>query len=452
MPPQQSGQMPTYPTYPTPPPWASPYPQWYPPAPQAPHRRRRGPIAAAVLGGTAAAVALGLGINAAVGGSGLVSGQGAGPSQNPAPAANTTGMATSAQQVGVVDIDTVLQYQGAEAAGTGMILTSSGEVLTNNHVVEGATSIKVTVVSTGNTYTAKVVGTDPSDDVAVIQLQGASGLATAKIGNSSDVSVGDAVTAVGNAGGRGGTPSAASGTVTATGQTMTASDENGSNAETLTDMIETNANVVAGDSGGPLYDANNKIIGMDTAASSSGGFGQGGLGSGGFPGGLGSGDNGSGGLGSGDNGSGGLGSSDNGSGGLGSGDGSADGSGSDGTSQTVAYAIPIDKALNIADQIESGHETSKIHIGYPAFLGVSLQDSFNGPVVASVGNGTPAEQAGLQAGDTVTSVDGKTIDSADALSSAISGHNPGDKITLTWTDTSGQSHTATVTLTTGPAD
>src|SRR5882757_5368163 len=207
------------------------------------------------------------------GGTSVVSGQGSGSASappNPAQAADTsTTSATTAQQVGVVDINTVLSYQGAEAAGTGMVLTSSGDVLTNNHVVEGATSIKVTIVSTGATYTAKVVGTDPTDDVAVIQLQNASGLQTAKIGDSSDVKAGDAVTAVGNAGGTGGTPSAAKGSVTATGQTLTASDENGSNVETLTGMIEINANVVAGDSGGPLYDADGNVIGMDTAASTS---------------------------------------------------------------------------------------------------------------------------------------------------------------------------------------
>src|SRR5262249_738231 len=255
------------------PPWASPYPQWYPP-PVPARRHRAGAIAAAALGGTAAAVALGLGISAATdGGSSVVAGQdsqsGTGPT--PAQAADTnTGTASDAQQVGVVDINTVLKYQSAAAAGTGMILTSSGEVLTNNHVVEGATSIKVTVVSTGDTFTAKVVGTDPTDDVAVLQMQNASGLATAKLGDSSDVSVGDAVTAGANAGERGGTPTAAKAPAPATGQTMTASDDNGSNPETLTDMIETDANVVAGDSGGPLYDSNNEVIGMDTAASSSG--------------------------------------------------------------------------------------------------------------------------------------------------------------------------------------
>jgi S1-C subfamily serine protease len=377
------------------PPWPNPYPYPYP-QPEPPRRPRRAALVAAGLGVTAAAVAVGLGISAATSGGSVVSGQGSASPSNPPSAADTSsGSATAAQQVGVVDIDTVLQYQGAEAAGTGMILTSSGEVLTNNHVVDGATSIKVTVVSTGSTYTAKVVGTDPSDDVAVLQLQGASGLQTAKIGNSSHVSVGDAVTAVGNAGGAGGTPSAAKGSVVALDQTLTASNENGSNAETLTGMIEINAAVVAGDSGGPLYDSHNDVVGMDTAASSEFGYGGG---------------------------------------------------------QTVAYAIPIDKALSIADKIESGQASSRIHIGTPAFLGVSLEDSQSGPVVASVADGTPAASAGLQAGDVITSVDGKSVSSAQGLATAIAGHHPGDKITLGWTDAFGQSQTATITLAAGPAD
>jgi len=410
------------PANPNQPPWPGPY--WYPPPPpEPPKRRRRGTIAALAVGGTAAAVAIGLGISAATGGgTSVVSGQGSSSAtpQNPAPAADTsTTSATAAQQVGVVDINTVLTYQGAEAAGTGMVLTSSGEVLTNNHVVEGATSIKVTIVSTGATYTAKVVGTDPTDDVAVIQLQNASGLQTAKIGDSSDVKAGDAVTAVGNAGGTGGTPSAAKGSVTATGQTLTASDENGSNVETLTGMIEINANVVAGDSGGPLYDADGNVIGMDTAASTSSPS----YGGGAYPG-----------------------------GGANSGGANSGGANSGTGATTVAYAIPIDKATSIADQIESGHETSTIHIGYPAFLGVSLQDSFNGSVVAAVGANTPAAKAGLQAGDVITSVGGKAVTSASSLSTIISGHNPGDKVKVAWTDTAGQSHTATITLATGPAD
>ncbi len=278
-----------------------------------------------------------------------------------------------------------------------MILTSNGEVLTNNHVVNGATSIKVTVVSTGATYNATVVGTDPTEDVAVVQLQNASGLQTAKTADSSKVQAGDAVTAVGNAGGVGGTPSAATGSVIATGQSLTASDENGSNAETLNDMIQIDADVQAGDSGGPLYNSSDKVIGMDTAASSSSSFGY--------------------------------------------------------SSQPVeAYAIPINRALSIADQIESGHETSTIHIGAPAFLGVGLQDSTNGAVVTNVASGSPAEQAGLAAGDVITSLGGKSVDSAQALSTAIAAHNPGDHVTLGWTDQSGQSQSASVTLIAGPAD
>jgi S1-C subfamily serine protease len=205
------------------------------------------------------------------------------------------------------------------------------------------------------------------------------------------------VTAVGNAGGTGGTPSAAEGSVVATDQSLTASDESGANPETLTGMIEINAGVVAGDSGGPLYDSHGKVIGMDTAASSSG-FGAG------------------------------------------------------AQTASTAYAIPIDKALNIAGQIESGHETGTIHIGYPGFLGVGLSDSFNGAVVTNVADGTPAAQAGLQAGDVITAVGGTTIQSADDVSSAIAGHDPGDHLSISWTDTLGQSHTATVTLATGPAD
>ncbi len=358
------------------------------------HGRR---LAAGALALTAA-LAVGFGVSTVTGGgTSVLPGQGqagnGGSNAAPAAADAMAGLATSAQQVGVVDIVTSLKYQGAEAAGTGMILTSSGEVLTNNHVVNGATSIKVTVVSTGKTYDATVVGTDPTEDVAVVQLQDASGLQTAKTGDSSSVSAGDAVTAVGNAGGRGGTPSAAAGSVLATGQSLTASDENGSNAETLSDMIETDADVQAGDSGGPLYNSADKVIGMDTAASSGSNVGQ-----------------------------------------------------------PDAYAIPINRALSIAAQIESGQESSTIHIGTPAFLGVGLQDSFNGVVIADVADGSPAAQAGLASGDVITALGDTSIDSAQALSSAIAAHEPGDHVTVTWTDSAGQSHSASVTLAAGPAD
>ena len=156
---------------------------------------------------------------------------------------------TAAVEPGVVDIDTRLGYQSAAAAGTGMILTSNGYVLTNNHVIDGATSITATVVGTGRTYTATVVGTDVSQDVAVLRLSGASGLATVPLGDSPTVSTGDKVVAIGNAGGTGGDPTVVTGTVTDLNQSITASDENGTNAEQLTGLIVTNAPIVAGDSG-----------------------------------------------------------------------------------------------------------------------------------------------------------------------------------------------------------
>jgi S1-C subfamily serine protease len=314
----------------------------------------------------------------------------------------TSAKATSAQQVGVVDIDTVLDYGTGEAAGTGMVLTSSGEILTNNHVVDGSTSIKVTVVSTGKTYTATVVGTDPTDDVAVIQLKNASGLQTAKIGDSSSVSVGDSVTGVGNAGGLGGTPSAAAGKVVALKQTITASDEGGGNPETLHNLIQTNAPIQAGDSGGPLYNSSDQIIGMDTAADTSGGYG---------------------------------------------------GMSAQAATASSAYAIPIDTAVSIASQIESGKASSTIHIGYPALLGVSIAtDTGSGALVESTVPNGPAAGAGIAAGDTITSVGGKSISSPAGLKAALGKYHPGDKVSIGWTDGNGQSHSATVTLTTGPAD
>jgi S1-C subfamily serine protease len=312
--------------------------------------------------------------------------------------------ATAAQQVGIVTVNTVLKYQGAQAAGTGMILNSNGEVLTNNHVVDGATSISVTVVSTGKTYTAAVVGTDPTDDVAVIQLQNASGLQTAKLGDSSNVSAGDAVTGVGNAGGTG-TLTQASGNVEALNQSLTATDDNGQNAEQLTGMIESNAPIQAGDSGGPLYNSDGEVVGMDTAAEAA----------------------------------------------------------SQSSTASQAYSIPIGKALNIAHEIESGVHNSTIHQGYPGFLGVSIADSsvngfgnsassVSGAQVQSVVDGSPAVGAGLAAGDVITAVNGTAVGSAADLHNALANDRPGSKVTITWTDASGQSHSASVTLATGPAD
>lgn len=300
---------------------------------------------------------------------------------------STATQATSAQQVGVVDINTTLGFEGGAAAGTGMILTPNGEVLTNNHVIKGATTISVTVVSTGQTYTAKVLGYSKTDDVALLQMQGASNLAT--VTTSTNVpGVGTKVVGVGNAGGVGGTPSAASGSVTALDQDVTATDAGGGDPETVTGMIQTNAPIQSGDSGGPLMTTDNVVVGMDTAAGNSNG--------------------------------------------------------------PEGFAIPIGHALTIARQIESGRSSSTVHIGETAFLGVSLQDN-SGAQVVNVVSGTAAANAGLTVGSTITSFNGRAITKSSDLITAVSGVRVGQKVTVTWTDSSGGTHSATVTLTAGPA-
>ncbi len=315
---------------------------------------------------------------------------------------STIGSATAAQEVGVVDINTVLAYSSAEAAGTGMVLTSGGEILTNNHVVEGSTSITVTVVTTGQTYPATVVGTDATDDIAVLQVTGASDLTVANFADST-VAVGDAVTGVGNAQGAGGTPAASPGTVTAVNQTITTQADGSAASETLTGLIETNADIQSGDSGGPLFNANDQVVGIDTAAE------QGGY-------------------------------------------------------RTAGYAIPIASALTIAQQIESGTASQNIVIGYPAFLGVQVSSTASsgryqysapsgvaGALISGVVSDGPAAGAGLTAGDTITAVDDTGISSASALTAALSADTPGQTVTITWVDRAGSTQTASVTLINGPA-
>ena len=320
----------------------------------------------------------------------------------------TTSQIAAKTDPGLVDVVSSLGYQGAEAAGTGLVLTSTGEILTNNHVIDGATSVKVTDIGNGRTYTASVVGYDKTDDIAVLQLKNASGLTTVSLGNSSQVKSGDKVVALGNAGGKGGTPSVAAGHVTSLNQAITASDEGGGASERLTGMIETNANIQPGDSGGALVNTAGQVVGINTAASSasetSAGsqspdqqwpsgqdpFGQSPSGqdpygqwpseqspSGQSP----------------------FGQSPDG--------GSSSGQPSSGQSATQAFAIPINRALSLASQIEASHASATVHIGATGFLGVEIasqdasQSGFGGGSQGSTGaaisgalSGSPAAQAG----------------------------------------------------------
>src|SRR5437588_5797937 len=153
-------------------------------------------------------------------------------------------------QTGVVVVETNLAYQNGAAAGTGMVLTSSGEVLTNNHVIRGATTIKVIVPQTKKTYTARVLGYDLTADVALLQLNNASGLSTVSVGDSSKVTNGQSVTAVGNAGGSG-SLTVTTGAITGLHRTIAVSDDQGG-AVQLRNLVETNASLQPGHSGRPL--------------------------------------------------------------------------------------------------------------------------------------------------------------------------------------------------------
>ena len=314
-------------------------------------------------------------------------GPGGGNDQGGSPFDSSSGTPASTDQLtGLVRVAATLKYAGGRAAGTGMVLTSGGEVVTNHHVVEGATSIKVTVMSTGRTYTASVIGTDAHDDIAVLQLKGAAGLATVTTATGS-VNVGDAVTAVGDAGGSTSTFTAASGTVTDTSTKITTNGEDGRTGETLRGLIEISSDVISGDSGGATYDGGGDVVGMTTAASS-------------------------------------------------------------GSSNVVGYAIPISTVLHVADDLEHGTVNARYDYGSPAFLGLGLRGS--GATVAQVYPGTPAARAGLTAGDTVTRVGSTRVSSAAALRNAITAYSPGDSVRITWTDPSGTTHVATVTLVAGP--
>jgi S1-C subfamily serine protease len=324
------------------------------------------------------------------------------PSTTTAPAPSKSSSAALASKVDpeLVDVNTTLGYEDEAAAGTGMVLTSTGRVLTNNHVINGATSISVIDVGNHKTYSATVVGYDLTGDVAVLQLEGASGLKTVSIGDSATVRVGSPVVALGNAGGIAGTPSVARGKVTALDQSITAVDEASGASEQLTGLIETNAPIQAGDSGGPLLDASGQVIGMSTAASTGYFFGG-------------------------------------------------------GTRQ--GYAIPSATARSLAALITTGAASDTVHIGPTAFLGVEVaafsrgSSSIAGAVVVGVWSATPAESAGLVPGDVIVSINGQSVSGPTELTTILQALRPGDTVQLGWQDAAGQSHAASVTLDTGPA-
>ena len=175
-------------------------------------------------------------------------------------------------EAAVVDVDTSLARRHVVGAGTGIVLDAQGAVVTNNHVIEGASAISATDIGNGRTYPVKVLGHDRRHDLALLQLVGATGLATANLGDSNSVAVGDQVVGFGNAGGKGGLPSRVPGIVAALNQTVRAGDDLTGRSERLTGVIAISAALRPGDSGGPLCNNAGQVIGIDTAADRGHGF------------------------------------------------------------------------------------------------------------------------------------------------------------------------------------
>jgi S1-C subfamily serine protease len=336
---------------------------------------------------------------------------------------------------GIVDVTANLQYLRETAKGTGFVINAAaGLILTNNHVIDQATSVTVTLVTSGRSYPARVLGYDAADDIALLQVRGATGLKAVRTGDSSLAAVGTPVLAIGNEAGQGGSPTVAPGVISSLGRTIVASDQSSGLHETLFGMLQTSADIRPGDSGGPLADAAGRVIGIDTAAG--------------------------------------------------------------GSTVYSGYAIPINQALPIARQIAAGQgggsgtsstaksgtaKSSQVQIGLPAFLGVLLPDITgavsgsgsgsgshcttaslsvapadvapvrSGALVDGVLCGTVADQAGISTGDVITSFGGHDVTSPGSLTALLRRYHPGSMVPVAWTGPDGRPHTALVTLTAGPA-
>ena len=423
---------------------------WGQPAPPRRRRSRRGvylAIAAlAALIGAGITVALDQhGAGPAPAASGRSSSDVPAPSGNPAGGGSSSALSPASVEAkvepGLVDITATLRYASETAEGTGMVINPGGLVLTNNHVIDGATSVTATLAGSGRSFRARIIGYDSTDDVALLQLTGASGLATVSFGNSSRVRLGAAVVALGNAEGRGGVTPAV-GTIDGLNRSIQASDQGSNTIEDLNHMLQTNAQIQQGDSGGALADNAGQVIGMVTAANNGAGDQQG---------------------------------------------------------ATAGFAIPINSALAIARQIAEGQASSAVYIGLPGFLGVEVAQSSSpspqqqaadqrraasgrdglgagggsgsacvnggqepgrpagiapagaGALVLGVVCGSAAQAGGLGPGDVITSVDGQAVTTPGSLTTLTSRYHPGEVVAIGWESTDGAGHTTQFVLGSGPA-
>ena len=249
-------------------------------------------------------------------------------------------------------------------AGTGVILSADGEVLTNAHVVEGASTVRVSIAGESQPRTAQVVGTDPAADLALLRITGASGLPTADLGKSSAVAVGDDVVAIGNALALEGGPTVTRGIVSALGRNLETSEGG------MTGLIQTDASISSGNSGGPLVNATGQVIGINTAVAAS----------------------------------------------------------RAGTAaENIGFAIATDRALPVVERLRSAAPSSS-----DGYLGVRAQDAVDrgGAVLVEISPGSPAAEAGILPGDVVVRVGDRAVADSTGLSSAVRGAGAGNRVTL----------------------
>jgi len=425
-------------------------PGWTMPEPPPGRRSPRGGRLLVYLAVAALAAGVGAGATVAFGGHSPAPAAGVSSSDVPGPHDNASGSGASAAPLnveavrkkvdpGLVDIMSTLKFNGETAEGTGMIISTSGLVLTNNHVIDGATIVRANLAtSSDQSFTVRVLGYDAADDVALLQLQGGSRLTPVTFGNSSQVRLGTPVLALGNAEGHGGAKPA-QGIINALDRSIQASDEGSNSTENLKHMLQTNAKIEQGDSGGALANNAGQVIGMITAANT----------------------------------------------------GTPGTSSSSGSGGSLGFAIPINSALAIARQIASRQPSATVHIGLPGFLGVQVAqsdssdprqqaaDGRNGRTGAGINScstggqrtGVPvhvapiaagalivgvvcdsaAQSAGMVPGDVITSVNGQPVTTPGSLTAITGRYHPGDVVSVLWVSKDGIEHTTKMRLGEGPA-
>jgi len=332
----------------------------------------------------------------AIGGTGVAVGAAAaGSDDTPRPAAVTSGQETRAQQSGYADVvsqvlPSVVLIRTADGLGSGVVLDDAGHIVTNAHVAGTATSFQVQLADDAQPREARLTGSYRAGDLAVIQVGDRSGLRPATFGDSDLARAGDVVLAVGNPLGL--SSSVTEGIISATGRAVTEPAAPGSAGTVLPDAIQTSAPINPGNSGGALVNTAGQVIGIPTLAAAS---------------------------------------AQNGT-----------------QAQGIGFAIPANVARDIARQlIESGQvsNTHRAAIGAQVATAAGADGTAAGVAIVAVTDGGPADQAGLRAGDVITSLAGTATPDTTALAEVLASKDPGQPVTLTITRGSEQ-QTVPVTL------